>query len=120
MVTRSNIAYKTPEGKIRSIYSHWDGYPEGVGATLKENYTDLSKVEALIELGAISELGSELGYPTTVAYYRDLHQKSLDIDEYDSIEDWLSDMEAYAYLYTENGWLIVARHDDRYPELVQY
>ena len=27
MATRSNIAYKTPEGKIRSVYAHWDGYP---------------------------------------------------------------------------------------------
>ena len=33
MATRSNIAYKTPEGKIRSVYAHWDGYPARNGET---------------------------------------------------------------------------------------
>ena len=31
MATRSSIAMVTGEG-IRSVYVHWDGYPEGVGA----------------------------------------------------------------------------------------
>ena len=34
MATRSNIAYKTAEGKIRSVYCHWDGYPAYNGEVL--------------------------------------------------------------------------------------
>ena len=61
MATRSNIAYKTPEGKIRSIYSHWDGYPEHNGELLRRFYTTQDKVEALVALGSISSLGQDIG-----------------------------------------------------------
>jgi hypothetical protein len=38
MATRATIGMVTAEGYIRYIYSHWDGYLDGVGATLLENY----------------------------------------------------------------------------------
>lgn len=31
MSTSATISYERPDGKIRSIYCHWDGYIEGVG-----------------------------------------------------------------------------------------
>jgi hypothetical protein len=35
MGTRSRIGLEDPEtGTVRSIYCHWDGYPEGVGQRL--------------------------------------------------------------------------------------
>ena len=43
MATRSTIAMKTPEGKIRAIYCHWDGYPEHNGKMLLDNYQDAAK-----------------------------------------------------------------------------
>jgi hypothetical protein len=54
MATRSNIAYKTPEGKIRSVYAHYDGYPENNGKILIDNYDTTEKVAALVALGSIS------------------------------------------------------------------
>ena len=117
MATRSNIAYKTPEGKIRSVYCHWDGYPEHNGEMLRRHYTDLAKVQALIELGSISSLGSELGEKQdfddrssqkdewTLAYHRDRGEE-LVVSEYDDIPSWIDDMEEYAYLYTDNGWIV--------------
>lgn len=61
MATRSNIGKKLPDGSIRYIYCHFDGYESGVGATLKEHYLDEKKVDALLDLGSLSSLGSEIG-----------------------------------------------------------
>lgn len=58
MSTRSRIGMKMPDGTIKSIYCHWNGYPEGVGKTLEKYYQDPKKVEKLLELGDISSLGS--------------------------------------------------------------
>jgi hypothetical protein len=120
MATRSNIAYKTPEGKIRSIYCHWDGYPEHNGEMLNRYYTDQSKIEALIALGSLSSLNKELGEKQDfdarynggdvredwcMAYHRDRGEE-LVISEYDDIPSWIADMEEYAYLWNGQDWLV--------------
>ena len=122
MATRSNIAYKTIDGKIRSIYCHWDGYPEHNGKMLLDNYQDAAKIKALIELGSLSSLREELGeqhpfdrdytkpeLPLTdnwcLAYHRD-RGEDLMIQEYDNIPDWINDMEEYAYLWDGQNWLV--------------
>lgn len=58
MSTRSRIGLQLPNGKIKSIYCHWDGYPEGVGEILRKHYNTREKIEALLELGDISVLGT--------------------------------------------------------------
>ena len=47
--------------KVRFIYCHYDGYPEGVGRTLVNHYYSPFKVEQLIALGDLSALGEEIG-----------------------------------------------------------
>ena len=117
MATRSNIAYKTEDGKIRSVYAHWDGYPECNGKILLDNYKNIEKIKALIELGSISSLGSEIGEQQdfnnretqnkewTLAYHRDRGEE-LVIREYDDIPSWIDDMEEYAYLWNGEDWLV--------------
>lgn len=118
MATRSNIAYKTPEGKIRSIYAHYDGYPAHNGEMLRRYYTDADKVKMLVDLGSISILAPKV-FPTntthsfdnpqedvTIFYGRDRGEENVGYVEYDDIPSWIADMEEYAYLYTENGWLV--------------
>jgi hypothetical protein len=117
MATRSNIAFKTAEGKIRSVYAHWDGYPAGNGRILQENYQDQAKIEALVALGSISSLGAELGEKQdfddrstqkdewTLAYNRDRGEE-LVVNEYDDIPSWIDDMEEYAYLWNGKEWLV--------------
>ena len=129
MATRSNIAYKTAEGKIRSIYAHWDGYPECNGKILVDNYTDIEKIKALIELGSVSALGAEIGEQQdfdnretqkkewTLAYHRDRGEE-LVISEYDDIPSWIDDMEEYAYLWNGEDWLVNdhgAKDDNGFP-----
>lgn len=58
MSTRCRIGMKLPDGRIKSIYCHWDGYKEGVGKTLQKYYKDPKKIEELLDLGDISSLGS--------------------------------------------------------------
>ena len=42
------------------IYCHWDGYPSGVGADLKEHFKDYNSVLNLIVGGSCSALGSNV------------------------------------------------------------
>ena len=126
MATRSNIAYKTPYGTIRSVYCHYDGYPAHNGEMLRRYYTEQSKIEALIELGSLSSLRPEIGekhefsrleanmtsdefdakYGEMVtAYHRDRGEQ-LVISEYDDIPSWIYDMEEYAYLWNGQEWLV--------------
>ena len=123
MATRSNIAYKTAEGKIRSVYCHWDGYPEHNGKILMDHYTDQAKIEALVALGSISSLGAELGEKQdfddrstqkddwTLAYHRDRGEE-LVVSEYEDVPSWVADMEEYAYLWNGQEW-IVNDHGER-------
>ena len=117
MATRSNIAMKTVEGKIISVYCHWDGYVANNGKILLENYADVDKIEALVALGSISSLGTVIGEQQdfddrdtqkdewTLFYSRDRGEE-LSIQEYASIPDWIDDMEEYAYLWNGQEWLV--------------
>ena len=57
MSTRGRIGIELPDGKIKSIYCHFDSYPDGVGKVLIKYYNDIDKINALIDLGDISSLG---------------------------------------------------------------
>ena len=62
MATRSTIGMIQEDGTtIRSVYCHWDGYPDGVGATLAEYYTDTATIDRLLDLGDLSVLDENLG-----------------------------------------------------------
>jgi hypothetical protein len=124
MSTRSRIGIEEAAGgKIRSIYCHFDGYPEGgVGTTLFEHYTDEQKIRDLIALGDISSLGKEIGVPHkfpgdapldwnyhnaiqeagwTTAYHRD-RREDLHISESGSRKEFLAidTGEEYYYLWS--------------------
>ena len=116
MATRSNIAYRTPEGTIRSVYCHWDGYPAHNGEMLRRYYTDQTKIQQLIELGSLSSLNENIAPKgkhnfdkaeegVVVAYHRD-RGEDLYISEYADIPSWIDDMEEYAYLWNGREWLV--------------
>jgi xylose isomerase len=60
MATRSNIAIENQDKTVSVIYCHHDGYIDGVGKLLQENYNTREKMEELIALGDISSLGKLL------------------------------------------------------------
>ncbi len=56
MSTRSAIGYKLPNGKIKAVYCHWDGYPSNQMPILRQKYNTLAAVQALIRPGSMSSL----------------------------------------------------------------
>lgn len=61
MATSSFISKRNSDrASYDGVYCHFDGYPEGVGAILKEHYTDPTKVAKLLDGGSISFLESSL------------------------------------------------------------
>ena len=47
------------DGNIVSIYHHWDGYPEGVGTTLLNEFNDYDKALNLMLFGDASSINDE-------------------------------------------------------------
>lgn len=118
MSTRSNIAILQEDGKVKSIYVHFDGYPSGVGKNLFNHYKDKSKVEELINLGDCSAVyenvkpteGEAHSYErtaknVTIAYGRDRKEYDTDAQEIDSLQNYKPDND-YAYLFKENKWYV--------------
>ena len=120
MSTRSNIAIIEANGQVKSIYCHWDGYPENNGKLLLEHYNTEEKVKALIALGGLSSLrerlapkkGEEHSYKksvkdVTVAYHRD-RAEPLEITNFKSLKDFENKIDyidaAYVYVWHKGAW----------------
>ena len=69
MATRSFISkYNHDTRDYTSIYTHWDGYPEGVGVTLRDHYKTDEKIRHLLNLGDISSLDETVGATEVNSY----------------------------------------------------
>lgn len=74
MATRSTISIK--EGnEFKTIYCHWDGYPQNNGKILLEHFQDEEKVKKLIELGDISRLSPNLEPTETSVHIKTVFSK---------------------------------------------
>lgn len=113
MSTRSRIGY-FEDGIVYSVYCHFDGYPEGVGATLFEHYNSMEKARDLVSLGNISSLGASLDYSEdpsvgTRDYFR-WRGEPIQIERDFGIDDYLNcgfDCgEDYLYLFLFGFWLV--------------
>ena len=126
MGTRSAIGYKTPEGKIRAKYSHYDGYIAGVGHTLVEHYQEARKIAQMVELGDQSFLAEEI-FPkgnthsfstpeegVTVFYGRDRGESDVEAQDFDTVQEFVEYYERsgceYFYLHTSAGWIVHDRY----------
>ena len=61
MATRSYIGVRNTDGSVDYIYCHFDGYPEHNGAILREHYSNINRVNELLNLGDLSVLGKFIG-----------------------------------------------------------
>ena len=104
MGTRSYIG-KVINGRVHSIYCHWDGYPEGVGSVLLQHY-DSEKVDALLELGGISALQETVEESAVKAYHEDVN---VDIREDYFSNDGDYGIE-YSYLLEDGVWKVYDHH----------
>ena len=123
MSTRSTIGLLRADGTVRHIYCHYDGYPAGVGKMLRDHYTTSEAVNALLDLGNLSELLEEIGEkqdfydPVSrmcVAYGRDRgddeQEATMSINE----DEFASDANCtdYRYLFRDGVWFM-GRPGDR-------
>ena len=139
MATRSTIALEYADGSVYQIYCHWDGYPEGVGKTLLDHYSDPFKARDLICLGDISSLGEVIGekHPfsgnqdlsyneheklyghMTTAYGRDRGEANTEAAEFSDYESYLVNRREEEYdsiLRTDGKWY-VSDHGRPFVEL---
>ena len=107
MATRSTIALSVPDG-VRAIYCHWDGYPEGVGQTLKDHYNKLLLISELLDRGDVSSLGDTL---VESVFYEDRGEDT-PAHKFASESEWLDWATncgcEYAYLYRGDAWIAEA------------
>jgi hypothetical protein len=116
MATRGRIAIELKDGSVLSIYSHWNNSPEHNGCILRTHYNTREKVEALVDLGDISALWTNLGFnqetlpetgPLPYSSRGEDCPPRLDANKY----DYLAEGEEYAYIFTlKNTWICYDRH----------
>lgn len=141
MSTRSRIGMVQDDGKVISIYCHWDGYPSNNGAILLKHYTDKEKVARLISLGDISCLEAEVDPKPSapqkynnkktvtkhtfdtpqegvvIAYGRDRGEDPETIkpriDESADTFAYDSDIEEWGYLFKDGKWFVTRGWGER-------
>lgn len=110
MSTRSLIGIMNKDGSITNVYCHFDGYLDGVGITLVENYDTEEKIYELLERGDMSSLGEKVG--TCEFYYQrgedGVDAKTIPADVpnikdvyYESGQNCWAD---YVYLFEDGKW----------------
>lgn len=121
MSTRSRIGIKNSNGTITSIYCHFDGYPDGVGAVLKEHYNDENVIQKFINLGDMSfltptidpnpNLPHSFDKPqkgVTVFYGRDRQEENINARISNTEKEYFKLAEdcwgEYAYLWENGKW----------------
>ena len=113
MATRSRIGLLLDNDYVLSVYHHWDGYPSFLGVFLQQNYTTKEQIAELLDGGDISSIDSDTDWNNEkvdnhVLYYNDRGEKTeprLDLNVEDYIENKLSAMEEYAYLFENGDWI---------------
>ncbi len=134
MATRSTIAVETLDGRIQQVYCHWDGYLDHNGKILITHYKDWSKAIALVAMGDISSLRSELGekhdfdqrYDVdderrqwTTFYGRDRGEGGCEAKTFENFEVYRQNhqYEEYEYVMRSNGEWFVSSYSSPYVPL---
>lgn len=123
MSTRGLISIQDADGKVRSIYCHFDMYLNGGGAMLVEHYNTAEKIEALLKLGSLSTLGArpspesgeihsydDPAADICIAYHRDRGEAFRSPVVWADANDMLSRAADkywadYVYLFRNGDWL---------------
>ncbi len=126
MATRSTIAVVLPNGSIRSVYVHFDGYISGVGNTLLSHWNTQELAEKITSIGDMMILGKRINpigkhsfdkpeSGTCVFYGRDRGENNSNPTIYISLSDYYisNNKEEYNYLFFDNSWHVMDGKSDR-------
>lgn len=116
MGTHAFIGKKLPDGKVKYIKVHYDGYFSWTGRILRTFYRTEKRVDALLELGSLSSLGKtpygknlmppkELDQIHCRAYIRDFGYTDKEfLPQVASNKEQFLDNASIAYLYENGKW----------------
>jgi len=112
MATRSFIARYNPDTEdYTAIYCHWDGYPTGVGVTLRDHYNIDEKVSFLMAQGDISSLRESVVETAEEAYsVRGDTNTEATTHKYrhDMFDDFRNRWCEYGYIWKDGVWECVS------------
>ena len=124
MATRSYIGIRNADASVDYIYCHFDGYPEYNGAILTEHYSNINRVNELLNLGDLSVLGKFIGEKndfndrvrdTCLAYGRDRGESNVG-KKNTGYDELITDQSvAYVYVFDGDYWECHSTYD---PELI--
>ena len=120
MATRGRIGIQRTDGTVIASYNHWDSYTGGLGYTLCEHWTNMSKTRSAIDLGNASKWGIVEGTKTdfndsdsqvheyqNIYYGRDRGEKDqgpkVYRDEAEYLAEGFNSGEEYIYLLKDTG-----------------
>ena len=118
MATRWTVGKVQEDGvTVRSVYGHWDGYPEHAGYILQNHYTDDEKLDRLLDLGDLSVIDKNIGEAHlfedrpdgyTTFYGRDRGEDGVSALVHANVEEWLGFRRGswceYGYLRVNGEW----------------
>lgn len=122
MSTRSLIGIVEPDGSVKAIYCHFDGYVEYVGDMLNRHYNSEEKCRQLLELGDLSSLRERIAPKpgerhnfdnpagdVTVAYHRDRGERLSPPKEFDSKKQMAKEgndrfCAEFCYVWENGAW----------------
>ena len=122
MSTRAAIGMRLPDGTIKAVYCHNDGYPDWTGAILGGWYKTPEQVRQLLDLGSLSILGPKLAPPrgtshtfsapqkdVTIAYHRDRSDPLEPGEIFATVEEYEAKAPdafwaSYLYLFEDGVW----------------
>ena len=134
MATRSAIGIKHGD-RIKAVYCHYDGYLGHVGLALNTYYQDSIKVNRLISMGDMSDIGADIGEEhdfdhdkdylddgiarECTFYKRDRGEEGVEFKSFDieaSFIDYYRGAGAeYYYLYDLGVWYVASYGSDFAP-----
>ena len=92
------------------IYHHWDGYPEGLGKTLVEEFNDYETILNLLLGGDASSINEQV-----IVQYCSWRN-----EDWDSVKPTLCDKpsldEKYLYKFEDGKWWVKAEYDSDLKE----
>lgn len=116
MATRSRIGIELKNGSILSVYHHSDGYPEWLGKTLKTHYNTRQSASELIDGGDMSCCWTKDRWDDSAdgsygAQYYSQRGEDCPPRHDKDLNEYLSDGEEYAYLFTNGEWVCYDVHE---------
>ncbi len=117
MSTRGTVSVLLLDGRVRTVYVHFDCYLMGVGRTLLAFWNSQELAEQITAMGDMSILGQRIepkGFHsyddpesgTCVFFGRDRHETGMGPSIWISIHEYnlINQSEEYNYLFFDNAW----------------